>query len=112
MRGLGMSADLVHENALSVGFREVAQQITSLFGQAIAGARLEVDDIIESGERDTQRIEHLLDHMLGFCCDPEMLVELKRLCRYYYIFNSQAAVDYVHAYRDMWNMQDDEGAGV
>ena len=41
MMGLGMSADLVHEDTLSVGFREVAQQITSLFGQAIAGARLE-----------------------------------------------------------------------
>ena len=62
---------------------QLAGQIVLLFRQAVPVANAEVDAIIQSGERDTQRIEHQLDHMLGFCCDPDMLVVFKRLCRYY-----------------------------
>ena len=57
----------------------------------------------KSGERDTQRIGHQLDHMLGFCCDPHMLLAFKRLCRYYYGVDPLATAGYVHAYREMWD---------
>ncbi|MBK7052792.1 MAG: hypothetical protein IPH54_20075 [Rhodoferax sp.] len=62
---------------------QLAGQMVALFRQAVPLANLEVDAIIQSGEQDTQRIEHQLDHMLGLCCDPDMLVVFKRLCRYY-----------------------------
>ena len=77
-------------------------------------ANLEVNAIIQSGERDTQRIEHQLDHILGLCCDPDMLVVFKRLCRYYYGMDPVAAAGYVHAYREMWDMPDEMvlGGGV
>ena len=45
---------------------QLAGQLVALFRQAVPLANLEVDAIIQSGEQDTQRIEHQLDHMLGF----------------------------------------------
>lgn len=89
----------------------IAGQVTAIFSRAIDEARLEVDAIIQGRVRDTLRIEHLLDHMLGFCCDLEMLVEFKRLCRYFYDLDPQATVSYVHAYREMWDTPEDEDEG-
>jgi hypothetical protein len=34
-----------------------------------------------------------------------MLVLYKKLCRYYYEIDAEAAVSYVHAYRKMWDEQ-------
>ncbi len=86
---------------------QLAGQMVALFRQAVPLANAEVDDIIQSGERDANRIEHQLDHMLGFCCDPGMLVVFKRLCRYYYGLDPVATADYVNAYREMWDMPDE-----
>jgi len=85
---------------------QLAGQMVALFRQAVALAKAEVDAIIQSGEQDTQRIEHQLDHMLGLCCDPDMLMVFKRLCRYYYGIDPVAA-GYVQAYREMWDMPDE-----
>ena len=84
----------------------LAAQMKALFSQANTLANAEVDDILQSRDRDTRRIEHQLDHMLGFCCDPDMLLVFKRLCRYYYGIHPQATADYVHAYREMWDTPD------
>jgi hypothetical protein len=86
---------------------QLAGHMVALFRQAVPLARAEVDAIIQNGERDTQHIEHQLDHMLGFCCDPEMLVVFKRLCRYYFDINPVAAIEHVQAYREMWDRPDD-----
>jgi hypothetical protein len=86
---------------------QLAGQMVALFRQAVPLANLEVNAIIQSSERGTQRIEHQLDHMLGFCCDPDMLAVFKRLCRYYYGIDPVAAAGYVQAYREMWDMPDE-----
>ena len=94
---------------------QLAGQMVALFRHAVPLANAEVDAIIQSGEQSTQRIEHQLDHMLGFCCDPDMLVVFKRLCRYYDgIDPVVAAVGYVQAYREIWDMPDEVilGGGV
>jgi hypothetical protein len=93
---------------------QLAGQMVALFRRAVPLANAEVDAIIQSGERDTQRIEHQLDHMLGFCCDPDMLVVFKRLCRYYDGIDPLAAAGYVRAVREMWDMPDEVvlGGGV
>ena len=85
----------------------LAGQMVALFRQAVPLAKAEVDAIIQSGERDTQRIEHQLDHMLGLCCDPAMLVVFKRLCRHYHGIDPVAAIEHVQAYREMWDMPDE-----
>jgi hypothetical protein len=87
---------------------QLAQQMTGLFKQAIAAASEEVASIIQSRDQNPQRIEHQLDHMLGFCCDPEMLALYKQLCRYYFALDATATADYIDAYRKMW----DSGDGV
>jgi hypothetical protein len=90
-------------------FQMMGQQLTALFQQAIYAANVEVDDLIQRGERDSARIDHQLDHMLGFCCDPDMLVVFKRLCRYYFDIDPVATAEHVDAYREMWDSTD-EGA--
>jgi hypothetical protein len=92
-------------------FYGMGQQLTALFHQAIHAANVEVDDLIQSGERDTHRIEHQLDHMLGFCCDPDMLLAFKRLCRYYFDIDPVATAEYINAYRGMWDMPDEVVTG-
>ena len=93
---------------------QLAGQMVALFRQAVPLANAEVDAIIQSGEQGIQRIEHQLDHMLGFCCDPDMLVVFKRLCRYYYDIDPVATIEHVQAYREMWDMPDEMvlGGGV
>lgn len=92
---------------------QLAGRMVQLFRQAVPVANAEVDAIIQSGERDTQRIEHQLDHMLGFCCDPEMLRTFKRLSRYYHGMDPVATAGYVDAYREMWDTPKEEaGSGV
>jgi len=93
---------------------QLAGQMVALYRQAVPLANAEVDAIIQSGEQDTQRIEHQLDHMLSLCCDPDMLLVFKRLCRYYYSIDSVAAAGYVQAYREMWDRPDEVvlGGGV
>ena len=70
---------------------QLAGQMVALFPPAVPIANAEVDSIIQSGEQGTQRIEQQLDHMLGLCCDPDMLVVFKRLCRNYYGIGPVAA---------------------
>lgn len=91
---------------------QLAGQMVVLFRQAVPIANAEVDAIIQSGEQGIQRIEYQLDHMLGFCCDPDMLVVFKRLCRYYYGIDPVATAGYVQAYREMWDMPDEVVLGV
>ena len=81
-------------------------QLTALFRQAISTANTEVDAIIQRGDRDGARIDHQLDHMLGFCCDPDMLLAFKRLCHYYLTIDPAAAAAHIQAYREMWDMPD------
>jgi hypothetical protein len=100
---------------LTDNLHQLAGHMVALFRQAVPLANAEVDAIIQSGERDTHRIEHQLDHMLGFCCDPDMLLAFKRLCRYYFDIDPVATTEYVNSYREMWDMPDEaenEGRAV
>ena len=82
--------------------RNLAKGICDLAVKAVSQYSQEVDAIIYSGCMDKNRIEHVLDGMLDFCFDKNMLEQYKRLCRYYYEINQHATAGYVYAYRDMW----------
>ncbi len=96
------------------GMRQVARQVNELFQRTTLIANGDVDDIIRNGERDTHRIDHQLDHMLGFCCDPDMLLAFKRLCRYYFTIDPVATAEHINAYREMWDSTEEgvTGGGV
>ena len=86
---------------------ELAKARNQLAHQAEQQYVPEVEDVLRTQCRDTNRIERLLDGILDFCFDPAMLQLYKKLCRYYFTINPEATVSYVNAYREMW----DEGEG-
>ena len=88
---------------MSDALQNLGPRLTALASQAHQAAKIDIDDIIQSGDRDTHRIEHLLDHMLDFCYSPTMLEQFKRLCRYYFDIDPEATALQIHAYREMWD---------
>lgn len=91
---------------------QLARQMVALFRKVVSLANAEVAATIQSDEQGTQRVEHQRDRLLGFCCDPAMLVVFKRLCRYYFNIDLVAAAGYVQAYREMWDRPDEVVLGV
>lgn len=82
--------------------------LQALREQGIEALTPTVQDLVRSGSRDVQRIEHTLDQLLDVACLPEGLALFKTLCRHYDALDPQATAGYVHAYREMW---DDEEQG-
>ena len=83
--------------------KNLALEVQNIAIQAVLQYSHEVDRIIQSQENDARRIERTLDGMLDFCFDDEMLLQYKKLCRYYYAIDPGATAEYVYAYRDMWD---------
>lgn len=71
--------------------------------QGIAALAPVVQELVRSGSRDVQRIEHTLDQLLDVACLPEGLALFKTLCRHYWTLDPQATADYVNIYREMWD---------
>lgn len=81
----------------------IAKSMRGLARQAEAQYAVEVENIIEYEDRDANRIQHLLDHILDFCFDDGMLALYKKLCRYYFPIDPESTVFYINAYREMWD---------
>lgn len=86
--------------------RKLTAELQTLREQAIETLTPTVQELVRSGSRDVQRIEHTLDQLLDVACLPEGLALFKTLCRHYWTLDPQATASYVNAYREMW---DDEG---
>jgi hypothetical protein len=85
---------------LAVAQKQLARQAEQLYS-------VEVDALLRDKCRDPQHIERLLDGMLDFCFDDEMLLLFKKLCRYYFKIYPVATASYVYAYREMWDEEED-----
>lgn len=83
----------------------LAMVIQELAREAAHQYSAEVEAILKVQSRDPRRIERCLDGMLDFGFDDGVLVLYKKLCRHYYNIDPEAAVSYVHAYREMWDEQ-------
>ncbi|HSO61784.1 MAG TPA: hypothetical protein VLR50_12200 [Desulfobacterales bacterium] len=81
----------------------LAKDTQKLARVAVQQYSVEVEAILKAQSSDSRRIEKCLDGMLDFWFEDEMLALYKKICRYYYEINSEAAVSYVHAYREMWD---------
>lgn len=95
--------------ALLAQLQTLTADLQALREQGIATLAPVVQELVRSGSHDVQRIEYTLDQLLDLACMPEGLALFKTLCRYYWALDLQAAADYVHAYREMWDddAQDD-----
>lgn len=82
------------------GLVEEMQKITQ---QSLSIYTPEVVALITEESRDVKRIERLLDGLLDFAFNSDVLVLYKKLCRYYYFIDPQATAAYVNAYREMWD---------
>jgi len=88
--------------------REILARIDRILGEAQTPYTHEVNALIHENCSDPERIEHLLDGLLDFCFDPEMLGLYKRVCRYYFDIDPEATADYVRLYRGLWDSGDDD----
>ncbi len=52
-------------------------------------------------------LSHLLDYVLDFACDEQILGLYKRVCRRYLYIYPSCVKSYIEAYREMW---EDEGS--
>lgn len=80
----------------------IAERIQDLQRQAAQQYKPVVDDILRSGYRDANQIEHTLDRLLDFCCHEPVLQLYKRLCRHYWDIDPAATADYIKVYREQW----------
>ena len=92
--------------ALLAQLKTLTADLQALREQGIAALAPVVQELVRNGSRDVQRIEHTLDQLLDLACLPEGLALFKTLCRHYDALDPQATAGYVHAYREMW--EDDE----
>ena len=68
-------------------------------------------DILRTGSRDARHIECTLDGLLDFCGHEPVLEIYKQLCRHYWAIDPAAAADYIHAYRERWDGDEQGGQG-
>jgi len=75
---------------------------------AMAFCKPEVERIIETKDQNKNTIEHTLDTLLEVAFDDNILLLLKKLCRYYDTIDPQATAECIFCYRDMWESDDVE----
>ena len=80
--------------------------LQTLHQQAVDALAPTVQEILRSGSRDAQWIERTLDQLLSHACVPKGLALFKALCRHYWPLDPQATASYIHAYREMWDGED------
>lgn len=86
--------------------KKLTADLQALREQGIEALMPVVQEVVRSGSRDVQRIEHTLDQLLDVACLPEGLTLFKTLCRHYDTLDPQATTGFINAYREMWD--DDE----
>lgn len=81
----------------------VAKRIQALSEKAVIEYAREIERIVRTNCREKRKIERALDGMLDFCFSLKMVALYRKLCRFYYAIDENAATRYVHYYRDMWD---------
>ena len=83
--------------------RSLASSIHAINQKAVREYTPIVEAILRSPIPDTHHIERTLDGLLDFCCYEPALHLYKKLCRYYFYINPNATVQYIEAYRELWD---------
>ncbi len=95
-------------NSILAPLIEMAKAAEQLTLRAVGMYSVEVENIIDSNNKNQQTIERCLDGMLDFCGDKKMLLLYKKLCRYYVAINPSAVVEYINIYRELWDSEENE----
>jgi hypothetical protein len=97
-------------DAICESIGSIAGSIHDLQRQAERQYKPVVDDLLRTRSRDVKQIEHTLDRLLDFCGHESVLKMYKRLCRHYWDIDPAATADYINAYREYWDPDQDGGA--
>ena len=89
------------------GLEALVGQLQRLQLQAAQQYQPAVDALLRDASRDVHQIEHTLDGLLDFCGHAPVLAMYRRLCRHYWDIDPAAAADYVKAYREQWDCEED-----
>lgn len=95
-------------NELVDSIIQLAKANQQLAFQAVTQYTPIVEDIINSKSTNYKHIENSLDYMLDFCFEDKMLQLYKILCQYYYTIDPIATSEYILAYREMWDNEDEQ----
>lgn len=71
--------------------------------QFLPDFKKDVDCIVTNNITNENTIDHKIEELLEYCFDDDILLEFKRLLRYYYKFNIEAVAFYVKLYREQWD---------
>ena len=92
------------------GLDAMVEELKRLQLQAAQQYEPVVDALLRDGSRDVQQIEHTLDGLLDFCGHAPVLAMYRRLCSHYWDIDPAATADYVKAYREQWDSEEDGGS--
>jgi DNA-directed RNA polymerase delta subunit len=96
-------AEYTKEQNFDMKISEIAHELKELTKQAQINYSNEVEDIIKYRVKDKHRIEALLDLILDFCFDKEVIIIYKKLVKYYFTIDVVAAIYYINAYRELYD---------
>ena len=94
------------ENNINKLVNYIGETTSRLAKQAYDIHAQEINYIINSKSTNIKDIERILDSLLGFCYDSNILELFKKLCRYYYYIDKQAVAEYIEFYKEMWDNDD------
>ena len=83
--------------------RGLASSLHAINQRAVREYTPVVEAILRSPIPNTQHIERTLDGLLDFCGYEPALHLYKKLCRYYFYINPTVTVEYIEAYRELWD---------
>jgi len=98
----------MNKTVLDKSLISLIEQIQKITQTEVLKYSVEINRIIDSNITTNNQIENLLDNMLDFCHDDEMLFLFKKLCRYYYKINPQITAEYINIYREIWDNENEE----
>lgn len=84
----------------AVGLKTLSQHAANVYAPI-------VERIVRTRSQDVADIERTLDGLLGFCGYEPALQQYRKLCRYYWDLNPANTANYINAYREMWDSEED-----
>ena len=99
---------MTHDNHPPQAILDLVDSLRELEQRAALHCRPVVDNILQTGSRDAQHIEHTLDGLLDFCGHAPVVLMYRQLCRHYWQFDPAATGFYIDAHRERWDSDEPE----
>jgi hypothetical protein len=84
-------------------FDELAARMNDCTRFAVVQYRPIADDIINGTITDRHEIDLVMDYMLDFCFNDEILAMYKQVCRAIFNDYPDIVAEHIDMYREMWN---------